>query len=232
MIRKSDRSLQLLLIGGTRPFAEEMAALLELSGHQVDYAASGRLGLQLAAQHHFDAVVICAHVRGPVDGFQVCRMMRADPGDDTPLVMVGESAESTIAAFRAGADIYLAKPFAREEFDARLHALLRRTRATSMGTTLRVHTLELDLNTLEAQREGQPLAVTRTGMRILRLLLEVAPNLVSRRRLHEMLWDGDYDQHSDANVRAHIYALRGVVDKPFDRPLIHTHRCHGYRISA
>lgn len=232
MTRKSERPLQLLLIGGTRPFAEEMAGLLERGGHQVDYAASGRLGRQLATEHHFDAVVICAHVRGTLDGFQICRTMRADPHADVPLVMVGESTESTITAFRAGADVYLAQPFAREEFDARLHALLRRTRASTAATTLRVHTLELDLITLEAQREGQPLAVTRTGMRILRLLLEVAPNLVSRRRLYEMLWDGDYDHQSDANVRAHIYALRSVVDKPFDRPLIHTHRCFGYRISA
>lgn len=230
--RKPERPLQLLLIGGTRPFAEEVAGLLELNGHQVDYAVSSRLGLQLAAQHRFDAIVICAHARDAAEGFRVCRAMRANPYDNVPLVMVGESTESTIEAFRAGADIYMAKPFAREELDARLRAVLRRIRSTSLGTTLRVHTLELDLDTLEAQREGQRLAVTRTGMRILRLLLEVAPNLVTRRRLHELLWEGDYDCQSDANVRAHIHALRGVVDKPFDRPLIHTHRCHGYRISA
>lgn len=230
--RKPERSLKLLLIGGTRPFAEEIAGLLECSGHQVDYAANSRLALLLAAEHRFDAVVICAHARGPLDGFQICRTMRANPHDNVPLIMVGESAEATIDAFHAGADIYMAWPFAREELDARLHALLRRFRAPSTGTILRVHTLELDLTTLEAQREGQHLAITRTGMRILRLLLEAAPNLVTRRRLHEALWDGDYDELSDANVRAHIYALRGIVDKPFDRPLIHTHRCYGYRISA
>ena len=228
---ESTRSLQLLLVGGTRSFAEEVAGLLELSGHQVDYAASGRLGLRLAAEHRFDAVVICAHARGVLDGFQICETMRANPHDDVPLVMVGESTETTIAAFRAGADAYMARPFAREELEARLHALLRRIRATST-TTLRVHTLELDLTTLEAHREGERLAVTRTGMRILRLLLEAAPNLVTRRHLHEMLWGGDYDHQSDAKVRAHIYALRGIVDKPFVRPLIHTHRCFGYRISA
>lgn len=229
--RESARSLQLLLIGGTRSFAEEVAGLLELSGHQVDYAASGRFGLRLAAEHRFDAVVICVHVRGALDGFQICETMRVNPHDDVPLVMVGESTETTIAAFRAGADAYMAWPFAREELEARLQALLRRTRATS-ATTLRVHTLELDLTTLEAHREGERLAVTRTGMRILRLLLEAAPNLVTRRHLHEALWGGDYDHQSDAKVRAHIYALRGIVDKPFDRPLIHTHRCFGYRISA
>ena len=230
--RKPARSLQILLIGGTRPFAEEIAGLLECSGHQVDYAASGRLGMQLAAEHRFDAAVICAHTLGPLNGFQICKTMRADPRDNIPLVMVGDSTETAVEAFRAGADMYMARPFAREELDARLHALLRRIRATSTGTILRVHTLELDLTTLEAQREGQRLAITRTGMRILRLLLESAPNLVTRRRLHEALWEGDYDEQSDANVRAHIYALRGIVDKPFDRPLIHTHRCYGYRISA
>ena len=230
--RESARSLQLLLIGGTSSFAEEVAGLLELSGHQVDYAASGRLGLRLAAEHRFDAVVICTHVRGALDGFQLCETMRDNPHYDVPLVMLGESTEATIAAFRAGADAYMARPFAREEVEARLHALLRRTRATSSTTTLRVHTLELDLTTLEAHREGQRLAVTRTGMRILRLLLEATPNLVTRRRLHELLWGGDYDHQSDAKVRAHIYVLRGIVDKPFERPLIHTHRCCGYRISA
>jgi DNA-binding response OmpR family regulator len=229
--RESARSLQLLLIGGTRSFAEEVAGLLELNGHQVDYAASGRLGLRLAAEHRFDAVVICAHARGVLDGFQICEAMRANPHHDVPLVMLGESTEPTITAFRAGADAYMARPFAREELEARLQALMRRTRAT-YTTTLRVHTLELDLTTLEAHREGQRLPVTRMGMRILRLLLEAAPNLVTRRHLHETLWGGDYDHQCDAKVRAHIYALRGIVDKPFDRPLIHTHRCCGYRISA
>ncbi|MDR6841781.1 response regulator transcription factor [Pseudoxanthomonas sacheonensis] len=229
--REAARPLQLLLIGGTRSFAEEVASSLELGGHQVDYAASGRLGLRLAAEHRFDAVIICAHVRGALDGFQVCETMRSDFRHDVPLVMLGESTEATIAAFRAGADAYMAWPFAREELEARLHALLRRIRATTT-TTLRVHTLELDLTTLEAHREGQRLAVTRTGMRILRVLLEAAPNLVTRRQLHETLWGGDYDHQSDAKVRAHIYVLRGTVDKPFDRPLIHTHRCCGYRISA
>lgn len=229
--RESARSLQLLLIGGTRPFAEEVARLLELNGHQVDYAASGRLGLRLATEHRFDAVVICAHANGTLDGFQICEAMRANPHHDVSIVMLGESTDATITAFRAGADAYMALPFAREELEARMQALLRRTRAIST-TTLRVHTLELDLTTLEAHREGHRLPVTRTGMRILRLLLEAAPSLVTRRRLHETLWGGDYDHQSDAKVRAHIYALRGIVDKPFDRPLIHTHRCCGYRISA
>jgi len=229
--RESARPLQLLLIGGTRSFAEEVAGLLELNGHQVDYAASGRLGLRLAAEHRFDVVVVCANASGALDGIRICETMRADPRHDAPLVMLGESTATTIDAFRAGADAYMARPFAREELEARMQALLRRTRAIS-ATTLRVHTLELDLTTLEAHREGQRLLVTRTGMRILRLLLEAAPNLVTRRYLHETLWGGDYDHQSDAKVRAHIYALRGIVDKPFDRPLIHTHRCCGYRISA
>src|SRR5687768_17334147 len=96
--RESAKSLQLLLIGGTRSFAEEVAGLLELNGHQVDYAASGRLGLRLAAEHRFDAVVICAHTGGALDGFQICETMRASPHHDVPLVMLGESTEATITA--------------------------------------------------------------------------------------------------------------------------------------
>lgn len=231
MKQRTINPLRLLLIGGTHFFARKITNLLERSGHQVDYSISGKLGVRLAKEHHFDAIVVCVRTRGQMDGFQACRKFRENLSWDVPLVMVGESTDATVPAFRAGADIYMAHPFSHQELDARLGALLRRIRATPIET-LRVHTLELDLSTLEVQREGRRLAVPRMGTRILRLLMEVTPNIVTRRRLHELLWDGDYDEQSDANVRAHIYALRGIVDKPFDRHLIHTHRGFGYRILA
>ena len=86
-----------------------------------------------------------------------------------------------------------------------------------------------ELKLLVVRREGQVLKLSPTAFRILRILMRESPKVVSREQLEKELW-GDLVPDSDA-LRSHLYNLRKIIDKPFDRPLLHTVQSAGYRIA-
>ncbi len=221
---------RLLLIEDHRDIAEMVGSYLAHQGFAVDYAADGVTGLHLAVTEDYDAIVLDLMLPG-LDGRSLCRKLRQEARRDTPLLMLTarDTLQDKIAGLEAGADDYLVKPFDIRELAARLHALLRRHRGQLAAEVLRVGELTLDTGTLEAQRAGRPLALTPITLKLLTILMRAAPRVVSRRDLERAVW-GDDLPDSDA-LRSHLYSLRKVLDKPFDRPLLHTVQGAGYRLA-
>jgi DNA-binding response OmpR family regulator len=89
--------------------------------------------------------------------------------------------------------------------------------------------MTLDTATLELTRAGQELHVSPIGLKILLILMRESPRVVSRRDIEREVW-GDTLPDSDT-LRSHLYNLRRVVDKPFDRSLMHTLQSNGYRVA-
>jgi DNA-binding response OmpR family regulator len=131
-----------------------------------------------------------------------------------------------LAGFEVGADDYLVKPFDMPELVARIEAIIRRGRGIASVYT--VDDLTMDLETMEVRRGGHEIKLSRTMFDILRILLRESPKVVPRETLERELW-GDDLPDSDT-LRSHLYNLRRVVDKPFDRPLVETLAGRGYRI--
>src|SRR5690606_9396115 len=121
--------------------------------------------------------------------------------------------EDKIEGFEAGADDYLVKPFSLAELDARLKALVRRASVPDVPRVLSVADLTFDLDTLEAQRAGEPIKLNPTTRRLLMLLLQNSHRVVTRAELERELW-GDQPPQGDY-LRAHMHALRTAVDKNF-----------------
>ena len=219
-----------LLIEDHRDIAEMVGAYLETRGYQVDYAADGVTGLHLAVVNDYDAIVLDLMLPG-MDGLTLCRKLRGEARRDTPLLMLTarETAADKVAGLDAGADDYLVKPFDIRELEARLNALLRRARGHLAAEVLRVADLTLDTGTLEVQRAGQRLSLTPIALKMLTELMRAAPRVVSRRDLERAVW-GEVLPDSDT-LRSHLYTLRKVVDRPFDRPLLHTVHGAGYRLA-
>ena len=142
--RVSIDAMRLLVVDDDPSVREALALLLDLNGFDVDTAADGREAIRTMAVASPDAVILDVLMPG-IDGIEVCRRMRAI-GDRTPVLMLTARTEvgQRVAGLEAGADDYLAKPFAREELIARLRALLRRTGWEGDDTTLRFDDLELD----------------------------------------------------------------------------------------
>jgi DNA-binding response OmpR family regulator len=116
------------------------------------------------------------------------------------------------------------------ELEARLRTLLRRHRGATARETCKVGDLTLDTGTLRVTRAGQVLTLTPIGLRLLTLLMRASPRVVSRQQLEREVW-GDLLPDSDT-LRSHLYTLRKAIDKPFDRPLLHTVSGAGYRLAV
>lgn len=221
----------ILLIEDNHDIAAMVGDHLEQSGHEVDYAADGVTGLHLAVTGEADLIVLDLMLPG-LDGLDVCRKLREEANKSTPILMLTarDTIEDKVAGLDAGADDYLVKPFEMAELDARLRALLRRASGTVAAEVLRVGDLELDTGTLEATRSRMRLNLTPIGLKLLTALLKASPRVLSRRDLERAVW-GDIAPDSDA-LRSHLYNLRKAIDKPFDRPLLHTVPGLGYRLAS
>jgi DNA-binding response OmpR family regulator len=220
-----------LLVEDHLELAETVGAYLEQAQYVVDYAADGLTALHLGVTGAHDVIILDIVLPG-LDGLEVCRRLRRDARLATPIIMLTarDELDDKLKGFDVGADDYLVKPFAMAELAARVDALIRRQRREVSGVRYDVGDLVLDTGTSEVQRRGQTLHLSRTQFAILRILMRESPNVVPRDALERELW-GDEVPDSDT-LRSHIYALRRVVDRPFDRPMVETVPGRGFRVVA
>ena len=219
--------MRILIIEDNDDLASNIGDYLELIGHSVDFASDGVVGLHLAVTEEYDALVLDLMLPG-IDGLTLCQRLREDAGQQVPILMLTarDTLEDKLRGFDVGTDDYLVKPFALEELGARLTAIAKR--GASRRRLLVVADLELDLGTLTARRQGCLLDLDRMGLRLLRELMQAAPNVLTRRDLERRIW-GEEPPDSHA-LRTHVYNLRRVLDRPFDRPLLETVHGVGYRL--
>ena len=219
-----------LLVEDNRGIAEMVGENLERRGYSLDYAADGMTGLRLAVENGYDIIVLDLMLPG-LDGLEVCRRLRVEAKKSTPVLMLTarDTLNDKVNGLDAGADDYLVKPFAIQELEARLRALIRRERRQVSAEVLSVGDLMLDTATLRLTRGGQELQASPIGLKLLSILMRESPRVVSRTDIEREIW-GDMLPDSDT-LRSHLYNLRKVIDKPFERPLLHTLHSAGYRMA-
>jgi len=202
---------------------------LTKEGYAVECVSSGEEALKSARREPPDLIVLDWMLPN-VDGLEVCRRLRKDAQVATPILMLTarDQLDDKLTGFAVGADDYLVKPFDMPELVARIDALIRRQRGVESSYT--VGELTLNVDTMEVTRAGQAIRLSRTLFDILRILMREAPKVVPRQSLERELW-GDDPPDSDA-LRSHLYTLRKAIDKPFDRPLLHTIAGAGYRLAG
>ncbi|MDB5839002.1 MAG: hypothetical protein JWQ23_954 [Herminiimonas sp.] len=223
--------MHVLIIEDNPDIIANLYGFLEPLGYTLDVARNGLTGISSAVNARHDAIVLDIALPG-IDGLEVCRRLRKEHRLPTPILMLTarDTVQDKLTGFEAGADDYLVKPYALPELDARLKALVRRSRQETVEQVLAFDDLRLDTSTGQVTREGQLLALTPTGYKILAILMRNAPKLILRESLEREVW-GDNPPDSDA-LRTHIHALRQAVDKPFSKPLLVTVAGSGYRLNA
>jgi two-component system OmpR family response regulator len=221
--------MRVLLIEDDRTTADYLAKGLREVGHVVEVAQTGRDGLFMALNESFDAIITDRMLPGP-DGLSILRALRAS-GNRTPVLIVTALGEvdARVDGLDAGADDYLAKPFAFSELRARLDAMTRRAAATSEGEAaiLRVGDLEMNLLRRTVRRGGQP-----TEFRLLEFMMRHPGQVLTRTMLLERVWDFNFDPTTNV-VDVHVSRLRRKLDAGRDPnaggpPLIRTLRGAGY----
>jgi len=191
-----------------------------------DGVSDGQSALAALTRGHYDLVVLDVGLPD-MDGFSVCRALRAR-GDRTPvLVLTARNAvNDRVKGLDAGADDYLAKPFAVSELMARLRALARRP-AAALEPVLRLADLELDSASRQPRRAGAALVLTPREVALLEYLLRNPRRVVSRAQILDHVWDDNFDPVANA-VDVLVGRLRRKIDRDGLIPLLHTVRGSGY----
>lgn len=221
--------IRALIVEDNRDICGNIATYLEKLGYVLDFAHDGVTAMNLALTNPFDVIVLDLMIPR-MDGLTFCQRLRADAEIETPVLMLTarDTLDDRLKGFDAGADDYLVKPFALQELHARIRALYKRSHRNA-DNLLTVGDLTLNRSTLQVHRAGRRVEINPAGMKLLRRLMEESPSVVDRDELETLLW-ADERPDGDA-LRSHMYKLRQAIDRPFDRPLIHTVHRIGYRMA-
>lgn len=222
--------MRILIIEDDDNTASYLLKGLTESGHTVDRSADGKDGLFMALEDDYDLMIV-DRMLPVLDGLSLIRSLRAANRRMPALILsaLGE-VDDRVEGLQAGGDDYLVKPFAFAELLARIEALTRRSDAQSPETKLRVGDLEVNLLSRTVRRAGQPIELQPREFRLLEYLMRHADQVVTRTMLLENVWDYHFDPQTNV-IDVHISRLRTKIDKGFERPLLHTVRGAGYRLS-
>lgn len=198
-------SIRILVVDDNPDILANVRDFLSMKdGWAPETASTGLEALERIDRSTFDLVILDVGLPD-TDGMTLTRRLRAS-GFTAPILMLT----------------------ARDTIDDRVEALLRRSGANPAGR-LTAGPLSLDLKTLRVEREGRDIKLNPTCLQLLRELMQQSPGIVSRRRLEAVLWQGE--PPASDSLRSNLYLLRQAVDKPFDRPLIHTHPGLGWYVA-
>ena len=221
--------MRLLVIEDEVKLAEYLRKGLTEEGYVVDVAHNGVDGLHLAMEADYDLLVLDGMLPG-IDGLGVLAALRQSK--QTPVLMLTARirVEDRVKGLQGGADDYLVKPFAFSELVARIQVLLRRARPAREpegATVLGRSDLEMDLLRRKATRAGRRLDLTAKEFTLLALLLRRQGEVLSRTEIAEQVWDINFDSATNV-IDVAVRRLRGKLDAPFERTLLHTVRGMGY----
>lgn len=221
--------MNVLIIEDNQDIAASIYDYLEALGYTVDAAGDGITGLHLVLTKDYDVIILDLGLPG-IDGTELCRRLRQDARRSVPVIMLTarDTLENKLEGFNSGADDYLIKPFALKELAARVKVLSERI-SRIPASRLQIGDLSLDADSHEVFRAGKPINLNPTLFRLLTFLMQNPYRLIKREEIEQAVWQ-DNPPDSDA-LRTHLSKLRQVIDKPFGRPLIHTVRGFGYKLT-
>ena len=220
--------MRILVVEDEPAIASAIGSILERAAHAVDLTVDGPEALVWAEAYPYDLVILDIVLPG-MDGVAVCRTLR-ERGSRMPILMLTalDAIEDRVAGLDAGADDYLAKPFAAAELLARVRALRRRGAGDAVPV-LRVGDLELDPAAREVRRAGKAIRLTSKEFALFEVLARHPGQVFPQERLIEAVWDADFAAESNI-VEVYIRSLRRKIDGGRRDGLIETIRGAGYRL--
>ena len=225
--------MHILVVDDDQAVRDSLKRSLQYSGYEVAAAADGIEALAHLSAHRADAVIM--DVMMPrLDGLETTRMLR-DGGNDTPILILTarDAVGDRVDGLDAGADDYMAKPFALDELMARLRALTRRSRpenedaAAPEGQVLTFEDLRVDLTTREVTRAGRRISLTRTEFALLQTFMEHPRRVLERSWLLNEVWGFEFPTTANS-LEVYIGYLRRKTEVDGAPRLIHTVRGIGY----
>jgi two-component system OmpR family response regulator len=220
---------RLLVVEDEPNLLEVLAGSLRFAGFDTATASTGQEALAQARRHRPDVVILDVMLPD-MDGFEVLRQLRAGAPVPVLFLTAMDATEDKIHGLTIGGDDYITKPFSLDEVIARIHAVLRRNNGAGAAPAVRLSfaDLEVDQETYEVWRSGEPISLTPTEFKLLRYFLANPGRVLSKAQILDHVWD--YDFRGDSGiVETYIHALRRKIGEPQGR-LIHNLRGVGYTL--
>jgi DNA-binding response OmpR family regulator len=222
--------MRILVAEDDAPLADFLRQRLVQEQFAVQLASNGTEAQRLAANQAFDLVILDLNLPGAA-GLEVLRSIRSRKPDLPVMVMTGSSVvEERVRGLDAGADDYVAKPFAFAELAARIRAVLRRGNRAA-NAVLTVADLAVDRVNHTVQRAGYAIELSPKEFALLEFLMRHAGQPVTRTAIVEQVWKLHFDTTTNV-VDVYINYLRRKVDSGYDHALIRTVRGVGYQIGG
>ena len=222
--------MRILVVDDEHAVRDALRRALDLAGYDVQIAPAAEPALGLMRERLPDAIVLDVLMPG-MDGIELCRLLRAD-GNRTPVLMLTarDGVGDRVAGLDAGADDYLVKPFALEELQARLRALLRRSGAGESDKddgVLEFADVRLDHRAHEVHRGDRAIELTRTEFLLLDLFLRNPRLVLERSTIFDRVWGYDFGPSSNS-LEVYVGYLRRKLERGGAPRLIYTVRGVGY----
>ncbi len=231
-----DRSPRILLVDDEEPIQTLLSFPLQRDGYDVVTVADGRDALARFSEQHFDLVVLDLMLP-KMDGLEVCRRLRSQPGHGktVPIIMLTARSEEIdkVLGLELGADDYITKPFSVREFRSRVKAVMRRAAHTRTDPAdedpIGVLDLVIDPVKRSVEVRGQPVQTTFVEFEILGTLARSPGRVFTRDMLLTRVW-GDSAYRDPRTVDVHIRHLREKLEVDAKDPeYLFTVRGVGYR---
>lgn len=220
--------MTILLVEDEAALAAYLVDKLKDHGHAVEHLGQGDLALQAASGTTYDLLIV-DRMLPALDGLTLVKQLRAGKSH-VPVLFLSNlgGLDDRVEGLNAGADDYLAKPFAFSELLARVHALLRRPHLTrEEPAILRIGDLQMDRFARKVARGGKPVMLQPREFALLEYLLKRQGEVVTRTMLLGAVWNYHFDPKTHI-VETHMSRLRSKVGAD----LIHTIRGSGYILRA
>ena len=221
--------MKILLIEDDAKIAAFVAKGLRESTYVVDISSNGEEGCEAGRQNTYDAAIVDLMLP-KLDGLGVIERWRAE-GIKIPVLILSakRSLDDRITGLQRGGDDYLTKPFSFAELLARLQALIRRSGAGAIVTSLTFADLKMDLLTREVWRGATKIDLQAREFLLLEYLLRNQNKVVSKTMILEHVWNYHFDPQTNV-VDVLVCRLRNKIDRDFEPKLIHTLRGAGYSL--
>jgi two-component system OmpR family response regulator len=219
--------MNILLVEDEEALAAYVERGLRENGHGVEHATRGDEGLKCAAQRSYDLLIVDRMLPG-LDGLLLVKQLRQREFR-VPILILSNlgGLDDRVEGLNAGADDYLAKPFAFSELLARVNALLRRPHQPQEPQLLKVGNIEMDRINRKVTRGGVPIPLPPREFALLEYLLKLQGQIVTRTMLLAGVWNYHFNPKTHI-VETHMSRLRAKIGGD----LIHTVRGSGYTIRA
>ena len=220
--------MKILLVEDESAVVSLIRRSLVEQGMEVSIAMDGNTGLEMATAHSFEVMILDIMLPGK-NGIEVCRTLRKS-GVTVPILMLTalDSTENVVTGLDAGADDYLAKPFKLTELLARIRALGRRKSRNALADDLLTFGgLTFNKSSKAVERNGIPITLTATEIKLLEFFLLNTNRVLSRMEILENVWDINSNLGTNV-VDVYVNYLRKKIDRDYDTKLIHTLVGMGY----